>query len=45
LVLDIWLDGMTGFDLQGRLAADRVAIPIIFFITAHDDVQTRERIE
>jgi FixJ family two-component response regulator len=45
LVLDIHLnDGMSGFELQARLTADRVLIPIIF-ITAHDDVLTRERIE
>ena len=44
LVLDIRLDGMTGFDLQARLAADQMAIPIIF-ITAHDDVATRDRVQ
>ena len=43
LVLDIYLDGMTGFELQEQLAAKQVAIPIIF-MTAHDDVATRERI-
>jgi FixJ family two-component response regulator len=44
-VLDIHLNGgMGGFDLQAQLAADRVLIPIIF-ITAHDDVPTRERAE
>jgi FixJ family two-component response regulator len=43
LVLDIYLDGMDGFELQEQLAADRVAIPIIF-MTAHDDAATRERI-
>jgi FixJ family two-component response regulator len=43
LVLDIYLDGMNGFELQEQLAADRVAIPIIF-MTAHDDATTRERI-
>ena len=42
LVLDIHLDGTSGFDLAEQLAADRAAIPIIF-ITAHDDVPTRER--
>jgi len=43
LVLDIHLNGgMSGFDLQTRLTADRVVIPIIF-ITAHDDVSLRER--
>ncbi len=43
LVLDIHLDGMSGFELQARLAADRADIPIIF-ITAHDDDATRERV-
>ena len=43
LVLDIYLDGMSGFELQEQLAVDRVAIPIIF-MTAHDDAATRERI-
>jgi FixJ family two-component response regulator len=42
LVLDIHLNGMSGFDLEERLRAERVAIPIIF-ITAHDDAATRER--
>jgi len=42
LVLDIHLDGMSGFDLAEQLAAVRAAIPIIF-ITAHDDTPTRER--
>jgi FixJ family two-component response regulator len=43
LILDIHLDGMTGFELQERLAADGVGIPIVF-ITAHDDAATRERV-
>ena len=43
LVLDIHLNGMSGLDLEERLIAERVAIPIIF-ITADDDVATRERI-
>ena len=42
LVLDIHLDGMSGFELAEQLAADRAAIPIIF-ITAHDDMPTRDR--
>lgn len=43
LVLDVHLKGgMGGFELQAQLAADRVVIPIIF-ITAHDDLPTRER--
>ena len=43
LVLDVHLNG-TGFELQERLAADGMKIPIIF-ITAHDDDSTRRRIE
>lgn len=43
LVLDIHLNGMSGFDLQERLVAERSDIPIIF-ITAHDDAPTRERV-
>lgn len=39
LVLDVQMQGMSGFDLQERLA-----VPIVF-ITAHDDVPTRARIE
>lgn len=42
LVLDVYLGGMSGFDLQQRLAHDGVPIPAIF-ITAHDDPVTRER--
>lgn len=43
LVLDIHLDGMSGFELQERLASDHISIPIVF-ITAHDDLATRKRI-
>lgn len=43
LVLDIYLEGMNGFELVEQLAADRVRIPVIF-MTAHDDAVTRERI-
>ena len=43
VVLDIHLGGMSGFELQERLAADEVSIPIVF-ITAHDDAATRERV-
>jgi FixJ family two-component response regulator len=42
LVLDVNLGGMSGFDLQQRLAAAGSPIPTIF-ITAHDDPITRER--
>lgn len=44
LVLDVYLDGMNGFDLHERLAAAGAGTPIIF-ITAHDDAATRARIE
>ena len=42
LVLDIHLGGMSGFELQERMAADPAPIPVIF-ITAQDDAATRER--
>ena len=42
LVLDIHLDGLSGFELQDRLLEAHVRIPIVF-ITAHDDLPTRER--
>jgi FixJ family two-component response regulator len=42
LVLDVYLGGMTGFDLQQRLTTAGIPIPTIF-ITAHDDPVTRER--
>jgi FixJ family two-component response regulator len=37
LVLDVSLPGLNGLDLQKRVAADRIDMPIIF-ITAHGDV-------
>src|SRR5438552_15033386 len=43
LVLDIALEGMSGFELQERLAADDPSLPIIF-ITALVDATTRERV-
>jgi FixJ family two-component response regulator len=39
LVLDVHMDGMSGFDLQQRLA-----VPVIF-VTAHDDALTLDRIK
>ena len=42
LVLDVHLGGMSGFELQDRLAALGNPIPTIF-ITAHDDPPTRAR--
>ena len=42
VVLDIRMQGMTGFDVQARLNADRIAMPIVF-ITALDDPGDSER--
>ena len=43
LVLDIQLNGgMSGFELQQRLTADQVSIPIIF-LTGNDETLTRQR--
>lgn len=42
LLLDIHMGGLSGFDLQERLAAQHSPMTVIF-ITAHDDVPTRER--
>jgi FixJ family two-component response regulator len=42
LVLDVHLPGMSGFQLQEYLTTSGVPIPIVF-ITALDDVSTRER--
>lgn len=42
LILDLYLPGMNGFELQDRLNADRRSIPIIF-ITAHADESARQR--
>lgn len=42
LVLDVRMPGMSGLDLQERLAAQRIQIPIIF-ITGHGDVQMAVR--
>ena len=45
LVLDIHLnDGMNGFDLQERLVADGMGIPVVF-ITARNDASTRQLME
>jgi len=40
LVADIRMPGMSGLDLQARLNADHIEIPIIF-ITAHGDERMR----
>lgn len=42
LILDVYLPGMNGFELQSHLNAERRSIPIIF-ITAHADEVSRER--
>jgi FixJ family two-component response regulator len=42
VVLDISMEGMSGFDLQAQLASSLPLLPIIF-ITALDDPATRER--
>ena len=40
LIADIRMPGMSGLDLQAKLAADRCPIPIIF-VTAHGDEKMR----
>lgn len=42
LVLDVRMPGMSGLELQERLAAQRIHVPIIF-ITGHGDVQMAVR--
>jgi FixJ family two-component response regulator len=42
LVLDVTLPGLSGLDLQKRIAADRIDMPIIF-ITGYGDVPTTVR--
>jgi len=42
LVLDVRLPGLSGLDLQGKLAQANIEIPIIF-ITAHGDIQMSVR--
>jgi FixJ family two-component response regulator len=42
LILDVYLPGMNGFELQEQLNAQRSQIPIIF-ITAHADDMLRRR--
>jgi FixJ family two-component response regulator len=42
LVLDVHLGGLSGLDLQERLAQSGAFTPIVI-ITAHDDRPTRER--
>jgi FixJ family two-component response regulator len=40
LIADVRMPGMSGLDLQARLNAERIRIPIIF-ITAHGDERMR----
>lgn len=42
LILDLYLPGMSGFELQTRLNLEGCKIPIIF-ITAHADEASRQR--
>jgi FixJ family two-component response regulator len=42
LILDVRMPGINGFELQRQLAAEHVAVPVIF-ITAHGDEETRAR--
>jgi len=42
LILDVYLPGMSGFELQNRLNVERRQIPVIF-ITAHADEASRQR--
>jgi FixJ family two-component response regulator len=42
LILDVYLPGMSGFELQEHLNAQRNEIPVIF-ITAHADEVSRQR--
>jgi FixJ family two-component response regulator len=42
LILDVWMPGMSGLELQSALSALDSGIPIVF-ITAHDDAEVRAR--
>jgi len=42
LVLDVHLSGLSGLELQERLATSGVSTPVVI-ITAHDEAPTRER--
>ncbi len=42
LVLDVWMPGMNGLELQRELGATHRQIPIVF-LTAHSDEEARQR--
>ena len=42
IVLDIRMPGLTGFDVQEKLASKGIRIPVIT-VSAFDDAETRER--
>lgn len=42
VILDLHMPGMSGFDVQERLCAARVRVPVIV-ITGHDMPEARER--
>jgi len=44
VILDICMDGMSGFDLYDRLRAAECCAPPVIFLTGCDDVATRDRI-
>ena len=41
MIVDIYMPGMSGLDLQQRLHADHFEVPLVF-ISAHDDERIRE---
>ncbi|QSA97850.1 response regulator transcription factor [Methylococcus sp. EFPC2] len=44
VILDVHMPGMTGFDVQARLHASGIRLPVIF-ITAFDDPDAAQRLE
>jgi len=42
LILDVRMPGMGGLELQQRLVASQLDVPVIF-MTAHDDARTRSQ--
>jgi FixJ family two-component response regulator len=42
IILDLHMPGVTGFDVQARLAAAHAAVPVVV-ITGHDSPGARER--